>query len=95
MHIHCLAHVVSLIVQAFLAAIHEADNLDENDYYELSKGEPIHCDIDADEEETALEAEGVDCGLNILATEGFVLKKEEQQSKYGGNPVTERLLGWW
>ena len=30
--------------------IDEADNQDENDYYELSQGEPIHYDIDADEE---------------------------------------------
>ena len=86
MHIHC-------IVQVFLAAIHEADNLDENDYYELSNGEPIYYDIDADKEQTALEADGVDCGLNVPATEGFVLKKEEQQSKYQDNPVTERLIG--
>ena len=86
MHIHC-------IVQVFLAAIHEADNLDENDYYELSKGEPIYYDIDADKEQTALEADSVDCGLNVPATEGFVLKKEEQQSKYQDNPVTERLIG--
>ena len=76
MHIHCLVHVVSLIVQAFLTSIDEADNLDENNYYELRKGEPIHYD-NADEEQTALEAESVDCGLNILATEDFVLKKEE------------------
>ena len=46
-----------------LASIDEADNQDENDYYELSQGEPIHYDIDADEEQTSLEAEGVDCGL--------------------------------
>ena len=46
-----------------MASIDEADNQDENDYYELSQGEPIHYDIEADEEQTSLEAEGVDCGL--------------------------------
>ena len=29
----------------------------------MSQGEPIHYDIDADEEQTSLEAEGVDGGL--------------------------------
>ena len=77
MHIYCLDHVVNLVIQAFLTSINEADNLDENNCYELSKGEHIHYEIDADEEQTALEAEGVDCALNILPTEDFVLEKEE------------------
>ena len=76
MHICYLAHVVSLIIQVFLASNDEADNPDENNYYELNKGEPIHYDVDANKKQTALEAEGIDCGLNIPATEYFVLEKE-------------------
>jgi hypothetical protein len=33
MHIWCIAHVVNLIIQAFLAAIDEADSPDDIDYF--------------------------------------------------------------
>jgi hypothetical protein len=43
-----MCHVVNLMVQAILAALGEADNPDEVDYYTLNKEQPLHLDIDAD-----------------------------------------------
>lgn len=56
MHIRCIAHVINLIVQAFLFAINEVDNNPEEvDYY--NKDLPIHYDVDEDEELMAMENE--------------------------------------
>jgi hypothetical protein len=60
MHIRCIAHVVNLIVQAFLAAMDEADSPDDIDYFLLHKESPIHYDPDDDEDHTAMESEDVD-----------------------------------
>ncbi|KAF8161992.1 ribonuclease H-like domain-containing protein, partial [Pholiota molesta] len=53
MHIRCFAHIINLIVQAFLHAIDEAEDPDITDYYD--KDAPIHYDVDQDEELAALE----------------------------------------
>ena len=56
MHIRCIAHVINLVVQAFLFAIDEVEDDPENvDYY--NKDLPIHYDIEEDEELTAMENE--------------------------------------
>jgi len=60
MHIRCIAHVVNLIVQAFLAAMDEADSPDNIDYFLLHKESPIHYDPDDDEDHIAMESEDVD-----------------------------------
>ena len=60
MHIRCIAHVVNLIVQAFLAAMDEADSPDDIDYFLLHKESPIHYDPDDNEDHTAIESEDVD-----------------------------------
>ena len=60
MHIRCIAHVVNLIVQAFLAAMDEADSPDDIDYFLLHKESPIHYDPDDDEDHIAMESEDVD-----------------------------------
>ena len=59
MHIHCLAHVINLVVQAFLAVLNEADDPDLTDYYELSKQLSIHLNIDDDEDQQALDNETI------------------------------------
>lgn len=88
MHIRCIAHVVNLVVQAFLAAIDEADDPDEVDYYKLNKGNPIHYNVEEDEEQIALEAEVVDPTLNIPPTKDFELEDEER------NICAESPLKW-
>jgi len=60
MHIRCIAHVINLIVQAFLAALDEADNPDDIDYYEFMKDLPIHYNVDEDQDQIALDNESLD-----------------------------------
>jgi hypothetical protein len=60
MHIRCIAHVINLVVQALLAAMDEADDPAVVDYFTLHRDAPIHYNIDEDQDQAALEAEGVD-----------------------------------
>jgi hypothetical protein len=60
MHIRWIAHVVNLIVQAFLAEMDKADSPDDMDYFLLHKESPIHYDPDDDEDHIAMESEDVD-----------------------------------
>jgi hypothetical protein len=57
MHIRCIAHVVNLVVQAFLAAMDEADDPDMLDYFTLHKDAPLHYDVNEDKDQAELEAE--------------------------------------
>ncbi|KAJ3747488.1 hypothetical protein DFH05DRAFT_1393207, partial [Lentinula detonsa] len=56
-HIRCIAHVINLAVQDALASMDEADWSDNFDYFALNKDAPIHYDVEADEEQIAMEAE--------------------------------------
>ena len=57
--IHCLAHVVNLIVQKILHELFEADDPALQDYYDLyNKHLPFHFDPDTDEENQRFQAEG-------------------------------------
>ena len=57
MHIRCIAHVINLVVQAFLFGINEGDDPEMDDWYELNKDAPVHFDINKDEEQQALDNE--------------------------------------
>lgn len=59
MHIRCIVHVVNLVVQAILAAMNEADDPDDVDYFTLHKGSLIHYNIDEDDNQAVLESESV------------------------------------
>ena len=58
-HMHCLAHVINLAVQAILAGLDEAelckDLGDENNTYLLHKDAPIHYDVSQNREVEELE----------------------------------------
>jgi hypothetical protein len=55
MHIRCIAHVINLVVQAFLFGINEADDPDKEDWYELHKDAPIDYDVKQDKQQQALD----------------------------------------
>ena len=57
MQVRCIAHVLNLVVQAFLYGMDEALNPDDINYYEDHKDGPIHYNIDKDEEQLAMENE--------------------------------------
>ena len=57
--IHCLTHVVNLIVQKILHKLFEADDPALQDYYNLyNKHLPFHFDPDTNEENQCFQAEG-------------------------------------
>ncbi|KAJ7330405.1 hypothetical protein DFH08DRAFT_708903 [Mycena albidolilacea] len=55
--IHCLAHVVNLVVQKLLAVLDDAPDPDITDDYLLNKDLPLHYDPDQDPEVLAMEQE--------------------------------------
>ncbi|KAJ7746161.1 hypothetical protein DFH07DRAFT_748536, partial [Mycena maculata] len=55
--IHCLAHVVNIVVQKILATLNEADDPDIVDYYLPNKDLPFHYDPAADPDLRDLENE--------------------------------------
>ena len=59
LQIRCTCHVVNLVAQDILAAVGEADNPDDIDYYSLHKEQPFHLDIDidADSDQVAMDNE--------------------------------------
>jgi hypothetical protein len=88
LHIRCVCHVVNLIVQAILAALGEADNPDEVDYYTLNKEQPLHLDIDVDPDQIELDSEEFqDEGEDEMTHEENITLEEEEKLK-----ATESLL---
>ena len=57
MHIQCFAHVVNLVVQAFLYALDEVESPDQEDHYLLSREYPIHYNVMEDDELQVMERE--------------------------------------
>lgn len=60
MHIRCIAHVINLIVQAFLYGMDEADDPDIVDNFDSNKDAPIHYNVDEDEDQIAMENEAME-----------------------------------
>ena len=74
-----MCHVVNLVVQAILAALGEADNPDDVDYYTLNKEQPLHLDIDADPDQAELDCEEFrDEDADADADENIMLEEEEK-----------------
>jgi len=57
MHIRCIAHVINLVVQAFLAALDEAPDPDIHDLFDDAQDFPLHYDVGVDDAQIELEAE--------------------------------------
>ena len=56
-HIHCMAHVVNLIVQSLLVSLDGATDPDSEDYYIHNKHLPFHYDPEDDDEVIEMENE--------------------------------------
>jgi hypothetical protein len=77
LHIRCFCHVINLVVQAILAALGEADDPDDVDYYSLNKEQPFHLDIDTDPDQVALDDEEFDDDVEE-EFENITLEEEEK-----------------
>jgi len=60
MHIWCIAHVINLVVQAFLHGIDEADDPNIVDNFDSNKDDPIHYNINEDEDQITMENEAIE-----------------------------------
>ena len=89
LHIHCVCHVVNLVVQAILATLGEADNLDEVDYYTLNKEQPLHLDIDTDPNQIELVSEEFQDEVDDETTpEENIMLEEEEKLKATESPLS-------
>lgn len=85
-----MCHVVNLVVQAILAALGEADNPDDIDYYTLNKERPLHLDIDADPEQIALDREEFQDEVeDEIPPEESVTLEEEEKVKAMESPLSK------
>jgi hypothetical protein len=84
-----LCHVINLVVQAILAALGEADNPDEVDYYTLNKEQPLHLDIDADPDQIELDNEEFEEAEDEMTPEESITLEEEEKSKATGSPLSK------
>jgi hypothetical protein len=90
LHIRCVCHVVNLVVQAILAALGEADNPDEVDYYTLNKKQPLHLDIDADPDQIELDSEEFQDEVDDETTpEENIMLEEEEKLKATESPLSK------
>ena len=69
--IHCLAHVVNIVIQTLLKQLNEAEDPEILDWFEGNRHLPVHYDGDEDEEVEAMEAE------DLVATEDGRTKIDE------------------
>jgi hypothetical protein len=83
MHIRCFAHVINLIVQAFLAGMDEAEDPDTFDWFEVNKGAAVLYDPASDEDQLAMEAEELEEGsqLNPMALDVDVAANEKGEAE--------------
>ncbi|KAJ3513785.1 hypothetical protein NLJ89_g2755 [Agrocybe chaxingu] len=87
-HIRCTAHVINLVVQAFLFALDEAPDPDDNDQYADIQDYPIHYNVEQDEVQEALEAEEFDEDLDRdLDSDDANLEEEDAQDMSGKSAI--------
>jgi hypothetical protein len=85
-----LCHIVNLVVQAILAALGEADNPDEVDYFTLNKEQPFHLDIDADPDQIELDREEFqDEEEDEMTPEENITLEEEEKLKATESPLSK------
>src|ERR1700761_9287523 len=94
-HIHCLAHVVNLVVQKMLSVAKEVDDPEFQDYYEhLNKQFPVHYDLDSDEELHDFESEeddGSKAQSNLDLSDGLVDQESGEQDRFDGMGAIEKV----
>jgi hypothetical protein len=92
-HIHCLAHVVNLVIQKMLSVAKDDNDPDLQDYYEsLDKQFPVHYNLDHDNELHDFENEDDD-GSKAQGdlSDGLVDQESGKQDQFSGMGVIEKV----
>ena len=92
-HIHCLAHVVNLVVQKMLSVAKDVDDPELQDYYEcLNKQFPVHYDLDTDDELHDFETKD-DNGSKAHGdlSDGLVDQESGEQDQFGAMGAIEKV----
>ena len=89
LQIRCTCHVVNLVVQDILAALGEADDPDDVDYYTLNKEQPFHLNIDADSDQIELDNEFEDEADDEEPESEIITLEEEENLKATASPLSK------
>jgi hypothetical protein len=89
LQICCTCHVVNLVVQDILAAIGEADDLDDIDYYSLHKEQPFHLDIDVDSDQVAMDNKEFQDDTEESNKPETISMEEEEKLKATASPLSK------
>jgi hypothetical protein len=89
LHIRCTCHVVNLVVQDILAALGEADDPDDIDYYSLNKEQPFHLDIDTDSDQVAMDNEEFDDDADESDESESINMEEEEKLAATASPLSK------
>jgi hypothetical protein len=89
LHIRCTFHVINLVIQDILAALGEADDPDDVDYYSLHKEQPFHLDIDTDSDQVAMDNEEFEDDMEESDELENISMEEEEKLKATSSPLSK------
>jgi hypothetical protein len=89
LQIHCICHVINLVVQDILATLGEADDPDNIDYHSLHKEQPFHLDIDADSDQVTMDNEEFQDDTEESDKPETISMKEEEKLKATASPLSK------
>lgn len=92
LHVHCICHVINLVVQAILAAIRDAPDPDNVDHYLLNKEQPFHLDIEVDPDQVALDNEEFEDDEDEVVEPEYIILEEEEKVKVTKGPLSKVCL---
>lgn len=89
LHIRCTCHVVNLVVQDILAALGEADDPDNLDYYSLNKEQSFHLDLNSDFDQLAMDSEEFEDDADELDEPENISIEEEEKLQATTSPLSK------
>ncbi|KAJ7582416.1 hypothetical protein C8J56DRAFT_791591 [Mycena floridula] len=86
LQMRCIGHVVNLASQDIMAAIGCGETMEQCDYHTFNKSQPLHLDIDTDQDQLNLEEEAFD---EILEDEEEITPEEAEKVAALKTPIAK------